>query len=698
MLRLAVFLIVIAAAAAGLAWLADRPGEMLINWEGYEVRTSVFHAIVAFAIILAVGILLWSILRGIWQSPAAIGNFFNRRRETRGLEALSSGMIAIGAGDKSLATRYAIQARKSLPNEPMTHLLRAQAARLSGDEGTARRIFEAMLSSPDTEQLGLRGLFVEAEREGEPEAAKQFAQRAIKLNPKLSWAVDALFDIECRQHDWSGALETLAVARKNGHIEKQAADRKRAVLLTAQAQAAEDNDPERAMNLALEAHGLAVDLIPAAAIAGRLLASRGNTGKATKVVSKTWKKAPHPELAVAYAYARLGDSPKDRLQRVVQLTATSPHVSESPIALANAAIEAQDFGAARKALEPLMESRLTQRVCTLMARIEGEQGNTGGVREWLARAVNAPRDPAWTADGIIADDWAPVSPVTGALDAFQWRVPVETAEPRDSELLAQKIEELVALGARPETMLAAGAAVASAAAAEAGMDGDVGAAAPVEPEPASAAPASAQAPVQRPREAVDAEVLEVEPATVQQAPARAQPAQGKEAAKPAVAVKETEAAGDATPGKPAPVEPAAETAKTTSKDAVARGAETAPKAAAEATDVKDAGARASQEAVPDPVKDPAPTARSATPDADKSTSAAAAKTNGGDGEAGGAGSARQGGTILARGQAQETGAARSGDTNKVAQSASQERAQEPRIFVSPRAPDDPGPKEDQKKA
>ena len=103
--------------------------------------------------------------------------------------------------------------------------------------------------------------------------------------------------------------------------------------------------------------------------------------------------------------------------------------------------------AARKALEPLIENRLTQRVCTLMARIEGEEGNTGGVREWLARAVNAPRDPAWTADGVVSDEWAPVSPVTGALDAFQWRVPVEAAEPRDSELLAQKIEELVALGA-----------------------------------------------------------------------------------------------------------------------------------------------------------------------------------------------------------------------------------------------------------
>ena len=298
--------------------------------------------------LLGLSILLWSILRGIWQSPASIGNFFNRRREKRGLEALSSGMIAIGAGDRALATRYAIQARKSLPNEPMTHLLRAQAARLSGDQSTARRIFEAMLSSPDTEQLGLRGLFLEAEKEGEREAAQQFAERAIKLNPKLSWPVDALLGIQCKQHNWAGALETLAIARKNGHVEKPAVDRKRAVLLTAQAQAAEDSDPERAMNLALEAHNLAADLIPAAAIAGRLLAARGSTPKAVKVIAKTWKKAPHPDLAIAYAYARLGDSPKDRLERVSKLAAMAPNMIESPIALANAAIEARAFDVARR--------------------------------------------------------------------------------------------------------------------------------------------------------------------------------------------------------------------------------------------------------------------------------------------------------------------------------------------------------------
>ena len=170
MVRVILFLLAIAALATGLSWLADRPGDLVLNWEGYEVQTTVFRAVVIFSAIFALSVFVFSISRQIWQSPAAVGHYLSRRRQKRGLDALSSGMIAIGAGDRSTATRYAIQARRSLPNEPLTHLLRAQAAQLSGDKATARRIFEAMLGSPDTEQLGLRGLFLEAEHEGETEA------------------------------------------------------------------------------------------------------------------------------------------------------------------------------------------------------------------------------------------------------------------------------------------------------------------------------------------------------------------------------------------------------------------------------------------------------------------------------------------------------------------------------------------------
>jgi HemY protein len=455
MMRIIAFFIIILAAAAGLHWLADRPGTIVVEWQGYIAETSVFHAFIISAVAIGLALLAWSALRSLWSSPAMIGRLLDRRRQQRGLGALSSGLIAISAGDGPLALRYAGQARKALPNEPLTHLLRAQSAQLIGDRATSRRIFEAMLSSPDTEPLGLRGLFLEAEREGEREAARQFAERALKLNPRLAWPAEALFDLQCRSEDWEGALNTLAVGQRYNLIDKAVAARRRAVLLTAQAQAAEDGASDKALELAREAHRLAPDLVPAAAIAGRVLAAQGNTPRAARVLLKTWRLSPHPDLAAAYAYARPGDSPRDRLNRMRHLARLTPHDSEGPIALAVAAIEAREWEEARAALEPLLDGRLTQRVAALMARIEGEEhGDRGRVREWLARAVNAARDRAWTADGVVSDRWAPVSPVTGALDAFQWRAPAEAIDKPAGALLSAKLGALVGFAAAGEPALA----------------------------------------------------------------------------------------------------------------------------------------------------------------------------------------------------------------------------------------------------
>ena len=105
--------------------------------------------------------------------------------------------------------------------------------------------------------------------------------------------------------------------------------------------------------------------------------------------------------------------------------AEPPQSRVAAIVLARAAIDAFEWQTARAALDAYVEPEPSQAVCLLMAEIEdGQSADHGKAREWLARAVRAPRDPAWTTDGITAEDWAPVSPVTGRLDAFEWRVPV----------------------------------------------------------------------------------------------------------------------------------------------------------------------------------------------------------------------------------------------------------------------------------
>jgi HemY protein len=102
-----------------------------------------------------------------------------------------------------------------------------------------------------------------------------------------------------------------------------------------------------------------------------------------------------------------------------------PGNADGLMALASAQLAASEHKAARKSVEAVLKSAPSESAWLLLADIEqAETGNDGRVREWLQRAVKAPRDAAWVADGQISDHWLPFSPVTGRLDAFEWKVPV----------------------------------------------------------------------------------------------------------------------------------------------------------------------------------------------------------------------------------------------------------------------------------
>jgi HemY protein len=233
-------------------------------------------------------------------------------------------------------------------------------------------------------------------------------------------------------------------------IDRAAYRRQRAVLLTARALAAEEESRDTARTLAVDATKLAPDLVPAAALAGRLLAEGGERRKAGRILEAAWKANPHPDLAETYAHVRLSDSARDRLSRMQALARLAPRHAESALAVARAALDAREFAVVREALSPL-NGAPTQRVAMLMVELEQLEGDEGRAREWMGRALNAARDPAWAADGYVSDRWLPVSPVTGRLDAFEWKVPVAElgppapltieapAEPTRPELLAQEL-------------------------------------------------------------------------------------------------------------------------------------------------------------------------------------------------------------------------------------------------------------------
>ena len=437
MWRVLLFVVVVTLAAMAGAGLADLPGEVSVSWLGYHFEDiNIYAAMVAIVFAAAVLMLLWSLLRYVIGRPRAIRRYMAKRNEERGREAITRGMIAAELGDQDVVGRSAQTARKALPADPLTALLAVKAARLSGDRETARALLEDMTQSSETKLAGLHGLYLEAKRENELEAARQFAERALEENPRLAWSAQALLDMQAKQNDWQGALETLQTLERAGNIPRDEARRKRAVLLTAQAFAIEEGDLDQARELALEAHGLAPELVPAASLAARLLAAQDSERRARRVLTTTWALSPHPDLATAFAYLRMGDGPVERLSRVRELAASADDEGEGAIAIGRAAIEARDWQAARDALEPLLEAKPTARAFSLLARVEeGASGNTGRVRELLARALRAPRDPAWMSDGIVYKDWAAVSPLTGELDSFVWMAPVEALEGAETPII-----------------------------------------------------------------------------------------------------------------------------------------------------------------------------------------------------------------------------------------------------------------------
>ena len=319
MVRILLFILGVVAAALGLAWFADRPGSIKVEWLGYQIETNAFIGALAVIAIVVLALVLWALLRYLVTRPAALAAYTRERRKQQGLDALSRGLLAIGVGDRALSQRYAAIARRNLPNEPLTALLRAQAAQLKGDRAGSRRAFEAMLDRPGTELLGVRGLFLEAKRGNDIDAARALAERAVKRDPKLASGRRRSVRSSGACGGLGGRAQHARNRQRNGDLDPDVTLRRRAVLLTAEARDAEGTDPEKALALANEALRLAPSLVPAAEIAGRILVSKGETRAASRLVSRTWKLGPHPSLALVYAFAKPGEPPRDRLNRIERL-------------------------------------------------------------------------------------------------------------------------------------------------------------------------------------------------------------------------------------------------------------------------------------------------------------------------------------------------------------------------------------------
>ena len=300
--------------AALVAWLADRPGDMVVTLDGYQYQVSLMAAAAGHTGLVAAMMLTWWLIKSIWNSPYTIARHFRARRRDRGYQALSTGIIAAGAGDAAKARQMNKQAAKLInaDQEPLIHLLEAQSLALEGNVEGAREKYEYDDRRPgDASARPARSLISRrsAWETKRPPATTPHAPPTSRRNwfghpspPSKSHVEDG---------DWDGALELPGRAERHHRPRNGEPPPRR--FTDRQGDGDVRHRPcWRSYRRAGSEPSARRPLPPAAVIAARALFRDDETRKGAKLLEAAWKRSRSGRWETFTAHARPGDATLDR--------------------------------------------------------------------------------------------------------------------------------------------------------------------------------------------------------------------------------------------------------------------------------------------------------------------------------------------------------------------------------------------------
>ncbi len=449
--RVIFYLVKVGLLIAAAIWLAERPGQLTLDWFHHRIEMPVGLAIGLLALCFLVLLGLWNLWRFLRRAPREFSLYRQNRRRTKGHRALTQGLLAIAAGEANAARAHAKTAKNLLGEASLPLWLAAQAAQLTGDDEHAARYFEALAKEKETALLGWRGLTHLALKRKDEIAALHFSEKALALSPHAHWAAEIAYRLELKASKFDEAeasLKTL-IRAKSGSAQssgamgvEKSAERRRAALLTERARSilAEDSGSDRlddSLRFSREAVKLASAFAPARAVLAQSLMRKAKMKEAARLIEQAWDEAPHWSLGRILLLAWSDLEPLDRARRAAALADRQPHHPASHRLAAEAALSAKLWGEARHHLGLLADEEramggLTQDLCRLMARLESvERHNAPLERQWLDRATFARPNPEWccaqcgaiSIGGSEAGGWQLLCHACDGVDSMEWKSP-----------------------------------------------------------------------------------------------------------------------------------------------------------------------------------------------------------------------------------------------------------------------------------
>lgn len=413
MRRVVAFLIVGIVVIAAAWSLGNLQGHVSASIGSMTIETSASFAILTLILLFVVAFVFLRLVSGAFRLPRAGAGWRRRHRLRLGERAITRVLVALAAGEQTIARKQARRARTLLGPSPQTLLLVAEAGRLSGREDEAEEAFRALTQDEDGRFLGYRGLLRQAVERSEWGKANALAREAEAAHPGSMWLRQQRAELAIQTDNWAEAAEL------------SGPDSPQATYYIAAADA--EADPGRAMKFARQAWKAEPAFSPAVLAYASRQRALGHERRALSAVAEAWRLSPHPDLA-DFALAREHDA-LTRYQRAKRLTADNPEHPESRLLLGKTAVEAGLTADARHQAEAALSDGVNERRLWLLItdieekeRGDSEEGRQAQ-RDALRRAAAADPDPDWRCSRCRSDHaaWSPKCPSCGAVGTLRWQ-------------------------------------------------------------------------------------------------------------------------------------------------------------------------------------------------------------------------------------------------------------------------------------
>ncbi|MEI8321172.1 MAG: hypothetical protein WCG05_04090 [Alphaproteobacteria bacterium] len=281
-----------------LFWLVDNPGSILINWQGYEIKTTVSFAVFVLLVLL----FLFALVRSGWDAIVWVarkifkfGNFFKKDTDKLIAQAFSD----LEFQSYKSAKKISLELSHLLPTSPIPGILLLKTSQALKDKKLEEMALNHLKKFDEFVPMALYDEMDNAFKANQTAQLEKLLLSACKKFSNEGWFLKNAIRLDMLKSNWEQALENISRAAKKDVHSKETLDHLKAICFYSLAHG-EENSPREIIGYHEQAYKEESKFLPNLLEYAKILKNKKDKRAAEVLLKKAWEENPSWEIAETY--------------------------------------------------------------------------------------------------------------------------------------------------------------------------------------------------------------------------------------------------------------------------------------------------------------------------------------------------------------------------------------------------------------